>query len=218
MRTRSSAIVALLRNGTIAMGAFLLLSGDVSAQELQVSGGKAWLDHDLLGAPLGVEIALGVQVAGGVGVRLGYEGYRDRFGSFGSTCVGLVSPDEDCDGEARRDRARMSALTLGGVVSILRMDRATVALLPAVRTGSVSSSQTGERTGRARSAEKRVYGLELGGELRVRVHPGQPLFVHLRGSVGSLRRWTEEHIADGYTPFEEPVRFATLELGVSVRR
>lgn len=208
----------LITTGVFALLLFELLLCEASAQELHVHAGKQWVDHPLMGAPTGLGIGLGMPVANRVGLRLGYERLRDGFGSFGSTCVGLVSPEEDCEPEAGTDRARVSAFRFVGVVSLIAGDRVTVALLPGVRTGSLSSIQRGRRTGRSRSARKRVYGLDIGGELRVKLHPGRALFVHLRGSAGSLRPWTEEHIADGYTPFEAPARFTQLELGLSMGR
>lgn len=218
MKRPATPFTGWIRTGVLVAGIFTLLLSEASAQDVRVGVGKGWLDHELLGAPVGAGVTLGIQLTDRLGLRAGYERYRQDFTSFGSTCVGLMPPDADCDGESRTDEARISAFTLTAPISLFTWDRVTVALVPGVRTGSVSNLQTGDRTGRRRSAEKNVIGLELGGELRTQIHPSHPFFADLRGSVGSLRRWNEENIADGYTPFEDPMGYTRLEVGLSVRR
>ena len=75
------------------------------AQEVRVDALLLWPDHQLLGTPAGVGVSAATQQLYRVRFRLGYEHYWDRFGSFGSTCVGLIPPEmvPDCQGERRRE-------------------------------------------------------------------------------------------------------------------
>ena len=60
-----------------------------------------------------------------------------------------------------------------------------------------------------------MYGLELGGELRVRMWETTPLHVTVGGVLALLLPWSTESVEDGYTPFQEGIGLAGRELAVS---
>ena len=87
------------RSANLAVVLLLLLSTPaLHGQEIRVGATFAWPDHDLLGHPVGGAVAAGIRVNRVIGLRFGYERARDRFESYGSTCVGLIPPDqaEEC--------------------------------------------------------------------------------------------------------------------------
>lgn len=193
----------------------MLPSCAVSGQEVRVSGQLGATTHELLDSPEGLGLAVGFQLSRRVGLRVGYERHRDRFSSRGSTCVGLVLPGQDCEGETLSNRAHVHAARVSVPVVMAEGERVTFLLVPGVRDAWVDSRQEGARTGRTRSAEEDMYGLELGGEVRVRLWANTPLHVSIGGVLAMMLPWSRDIVEDGYTPFNEGVALAGLELALS---
>ena len=191
------------------------LFSELPAQEVRMGAHVSSTDHELLGDPTGLGMAVGLQINDRLGLRVGYERSSASFESVGSTCIGLVFPGQDCAAERRADDARMGAITLAVPIAVVRAERLTVSLVPGARDGWVSSNQEGQRTGRSRLAEKDMYGLELGGEVRVRPWGSIPIHMTIGGSLTSLHPWRSEFIADGYSPFERDVDLSRAEVTVS---
>ena len=185
------------------------------AQEVRVDGVVAFTDHDLLGTPAGFGASLTVHPHARVGVRAAYERMEDDFGSFGSTCVGLVPPGQDCSGEPRSDASTVRAIGLAAPVRVWAGERALLSVVPGVRWVRVGSDQRGQRTGRVRAAAKDMFGVEAGVEVTGVLLPRWPLRVHVAGHAGTAAGESET-VADGYTPFNGDVAFARLHLGVSL--
>lgn len=194
----------------------VLATPPAAAQELRVSALKMWPDHDLLGSPHGLGLAASARPFGRAGIRFGVEVSRDDFDSFGSTCVGLIPPDVDCSGEPRREEARVRTLSLTVPVTVASSGRLRLDLLPGLRTAWLESEQTGTVSGRTRSAEKAMYGYELGAEAGMATVRRGALRIHLSGHVGTLEPYREEIVADGYTPFERRIDYWRLQLGLSL--
>lgn len=186
------------------------------AQELRIGVARVHSDHDLLGAPTVLDASIGTNLRPGVGVRLGVQHGGDEFSSVGTTCVGLISPGADCDGEARREESTLSTLFVRLPVTS-SLGWARVGFVPEVRRLVMKSRQEGTASGRVRSAQKVAWGLGLGGELDVFVSDSPRVALHA-GVHAAMHPWfDEEIIADGYTPFETTVYVTWLELGVTVR-
>lgn len=186
------------------------------AQELRIGVARVHSDHDLLGAPTVLDASIGAGLRPGVGVRLGIQHGGDEFSSVGTTCVGLIFPGADCDGEARREESTISALFVRLPVTG-SLGWARVGFVPEVRRLVMKSRQEGTASGRVRSAEKVAWGLGLGGEIDVFVSDSPRVSLHA-GVHAAMHPWfDEEIIADGYTPFETTVHVTWLELGVAVR-
>jgi hypothetical protein len=187
------------------------------AQELRVGALQAWPDHDLLGSPRGLSVAVGTPLLGRVGVRLGFESYGEEFQSLGSTCVGLINPDGDCAEERRREHARMRAAVLATPLSLPSIGKLELRLVPGLRTVWVKSDRVGISSGRTLKAEKRMNGYEIGLEAGVPV-PRLPLQIHVGGHVGTLQPYRDETVVDGYSPFEQGFGFRRLQIGISLIR
>lgn len=187
------------------------------AQELRVGAVQAWSDHDLLGSPRGLSVAVGTHLLDHFGIRVGFESYGDDFQSLGSTCVGLIPPNVDCSGELRREQARMRAVGLATPLSLVSIERLQLSLVPGLRTAWITSEQVGTESGRRRRAEKVMYGYEIGAEAVVPVSR-LPLQFHVSGHVGALHPYQDETAEDGYTPFEQRFGFNRLQIGLSLIR
>ena len=123
------------------------------------------------------------------------------FHDVGSTCVGLVFPDQDCAHESRDNDTHAALLSSGLRVSLGGWKQVGLAVMPTVGFGAVGSKQTGERTGRERSAGKAVYALLFASELRMSLMP--QLWLATGASVGRMAPLSEDRVVDGYAPFED---------------
>ena len=195
----------------------LLFAPASLAQELRVGAHQTWMNHDLLGSPRGISIAVGVPVFVGVGLRLGYESYGDEFQSFFSTCAGSITPEDDCPFEPRNEQARVSGLAFAVPVRVLSGEPLQLNLVPTLRRVRIRSDVLGFRTGRTLEAEKEMHGYGIGVEAVAPVS-GLPLRFHLSGSVGSLRPNQVVLVDDGYQPFEEEIRHGDIQIGFSLTR
>lgn len=186
------------------------------AQELMIGAARIDTDHDLLGTPTVLDASIGAELTPKVGVRLGIQHGGAEFSSLGSTCVGLVPPDEDCSPERRGEESTTTALFVS-VPLMASVGWGRVGVVPEIRRLVMKSRQEGTRSGRVRTADKVAYGLSLGAELDVFVWDRPGIALHAAVHAATHPWFDEEIIADGYTPFEETVRLTWLEVGVMVR-
>jgi hypothetical protein len=189
-----------------------------AAQELGVSVVHLRSDHELLESSTGFGVDAGIPLSSRVSLRLGYQASQATFAAFGSTCVGLVPPEQDCAFEDRTDHARTRSLLLSVPLTLREMGRFAFALVPGVQWTSVETEQHGERSGRTRRASKRNPGVSLGVDVSFAPFGESPLAVVLSGSHSVLDPFRTEHIADGYTPFEERIGLTRAALGIFLRR
>ena len=188
------------------------------AQELAVTAVHLDADHELLGATAGFGLSVGFQLSPRIGLRVGYQRTGGTFAAVGSTCQGLISPEEDCAVEARRDRARVQSVTLSAPLTLAHAGRLSLAVVPGLQWANVVSEQRGERSGRTRRATKANPGVDLGLELSLEPVVDGPFAVVLSGGQSLLDPLRTEHIADGYTPFEERIGLTRATLGIVLRR
>jgi hypothetical protein len=191
---------------------------EVAAQEVRAGITRSWTTHALLDDPQGWGLGVGLSIRDRVAVGLGYNWSGSDFESVGSTCTGLVHPDEDCGDERRAEQARMQTATLSVPFAMYERNRIKIDLIPNMNVATVSNVRTGLRTGRTLHAEKTMVGYGIGGEVRVRVVEALPVYVRILGSMAWLSPWRSEVIADGYTPFNTGGRVSTLEVGLAVTR
>jgi hypothetical protein len=187
-------------------------------QELGLSVVHLRSDHELLESSTGFGFAVGARLSSRLGVRLGYQDTSGSFAATGSTCAGLIAPDEDCADEPRADQARTRSVLLSAPLTLRDDGRLGIAVVPGLQWTSVTSEQLGERTGRTRRASKANPGVALGLELQVRPERDGPLAVVLSGGHSLLDPLRTEHIADGYTPFEQRIGLTRFSLGLVFRR
>lgn len=200
--------------GTVAL--LGCMNAAAPAQDLHVGVTQMWPGHELLGDPLGIDVAVAGQPFERIGVRAGVEIYRDDFRSVGSTCVGLIPPGVDCSDEARRDETDVTVLWLTVPVVVASAGRVELALLPAARTAWVESVQVGLESGRTRAADKSMFGYEVGVEAAVAPIANRSLRLRLSGHAGGPHPYNEEIVADGYTPFNDRIGVLRARLGVSL--
>lgn len=190
---------------------------DARAQELGIGVARVGSDHDLLGTSTALEASIGTRLTSGLDVRLGLQHGRANFSSFGSTCVGLVSPDQDCDSELRSEESTTTTVFVSLPLTLASFGWGAVSLVPGVRRLAMDSRQEGTSSGRARAADKAAYGFELGAELAYRVWSRPAVSLHVGAHLATHPWFEEEIIADGYTPFERSVRLPWVEVGMHVR-
>ncbi len=210
-----------MRTGTALMGLLALATPvPAEAQDIRVGAVQTWPDHALLGAPLGISVSAGWRAYPVIGVRIGYEAAWDEFSSFGSTCVGLIPPEgiKECGGEPRQESATLSAWEISVPLTVLQRDRLRLEVAPGFRLAHLNSDQTGEETGRRRSARKDMSGFDAGIDLLIQPLSSNLLTIFLGAHTTMFNRYQEEQIADGYTPFEEDVSVTRVTLGLSLRR
>lgn len=191
---------------------------EAAGQEIRAGVLKSWTTHAQLDDPWGWGLGVGFSIRDRVTVRLGYEWSGTDFESVGSTCTGLVDPEDDCAEERRDERGRLKTATLSVPFALYERKRLEVDLMPPTYVATASNSQTGLRTGRTRSAQKVLVGFGIGGEVRVPVIEPLPVYMRIHGSMAWLAPWRTELIVDGYTPFDTGVGISTLEVGLVVTR
>lgn len=190
---------------------------DARAQELRAGVARVGSDHDLLGTSTALGASIGAPLTSRLGVRLGLRHGRAEFTSVGSTCVGLVAPDEDCSPELRAEESTTTSVFVSLPLTVASLGWGEVSLVPGVRRLAMDSRQEGTSSGRVRSADKVAWGFELGAELAYRVWTRPAVALHVGAHLAAHPWFEEEIIADGYTPFETTVGLAWVEIGMSVR-
>ena len=198
----------------------LVAAGESGAQELRVGPVFNRSDHPLIENPTGIGVSAGIPVHPRIGFRVGYQLSRDRFRSFGSTCVGLTLPEmeDKCAAEDRREASRYAVLMLSVPITVLSSGRVDLAVVPGYHCASLESDQTGLRSDRTRSAAKDMSGFGIGAEVRLRPWRWRQLHVVLGVHRTRLDRYEDGRQVDGYSPFEEDVSVTSIEVGVSYRR
>lgn len=190
---------------------------EARAQELRVGVARVGSDHDLLGTSTALGASIGAPLTSRLGVRLGLRHGRAEFSSFGTTCMGLVAPDEDCSPEPRSEESTTTSVFVSLPLTVASLGWGEVSLVPGVRRLAMDSRQEGTSSGRVRLADKVAWGFELGAELDYRVWTRPAVALHVGAHLATHPWFEEEIIADGYTPFERSVGLAWLEVGMSVR-
>lgn len=189
---------------------------DARAQELRVGVARVGSDHDLLGTSTALGASIGAPLTSRLGVRLGLQRGRAEFTSVGTTCVGLVAPDEDCSPELRSEESTTTSVFVSLPLTVASLGWGEVSLVPGVRCLAMDSRQEGTSGGRVRAADKVAWGFEFGAELDYRVWTRPAVALHVGAHLATHPWFEEEIIADGYTPFERSVGLTWLEIGMSV--
>ena len=185
------------------------------AQQLRFAGGLVKTDHHLLGSFPVLNAGIGFRPLPWFGVRLGFQGGRHRFDSFGTTCIGLVPPGQDCAPEPREETATLRAWSIAFPFT-REWEWGDTRLVPGLRRLHVTSAQRGVASGRVRRAEKSFFGLEVGLETSVRPFTTRrfALELGLHGAVHPL--FEDRPVADEYSPFVSTVGMVWVNVGFAV--
>jgi hypothetical protein len=200
------------------LGLFALLAPEgLTAQEIRIGFLQSWPGNTRLGSPAGIVGAAGVRPFERVGIRLAYQRGEDRFRTFGSTCVGLIPPEQvpECAPESQREVATLHAVSLSVPVSLLLRERLEVALVPSFRLSWFKSERTGVASGRELTADESMWGFGVGGELLLQPVADSPIRIFLGVHAGFLGQTEYETILDGYSPFDEGFSLTQMELGIA---
>jgi len=192
---------------------------ELEAQELRLGVIQSWPGNTRLGNPTGVVVSAGERPFGRWGFRLAYEFGRDRFRTFGSTCVGFIPPEEvpGCAPESQREVATLQAISFSAPWTFLVRERFELSLVPTVRWSWFESERTGVVSSRELDADESMWGFGLGGEVRVQPAMDLPMAVFLGAHAGFLGQTEYLSIADGYSPFDEGFSLTHVEMGVAFR-
>jgi hypothetical protein len=169
---------------------------------------------------MGIAFSAGVPVYRRIGIRVGYQLSQDHFGSFGSTCMGLIPPEmeDECAGEDRREESHYNALELSVPITVVSLNRINFDVIPSYHRASVESDQTGLRSDRRRSANKDMSGFGIGAEVNIQPVRWRQVYVFLGAHRTQLTRYEYQPIIDGYSPFEKDISVTSIQVGVSYRR
>lgn len=203
----------------LVVASLCFLPPQAGAQEFRLGILQSWPGNTRLGSPTGVVVAAGIRPFKRVGIRLAYERGEDRFRTFGSTCVGLIPPEQvpECAPESRREVANLQAISLSAPVAILLQERLEVAMVPTFRSSWFKSERTGVVSDRELNADESMWGFGIGGEVLFQPFSAVPARVFLGAHAGFLGQTEYESIADGYSPFDEGFSLTQVELGIAYR-
>ena len=192
--------------------------GQVQAQEIRAIAGRAWSGHELLGASNGAGIEVGLPLFPRWKAVVGYESYRGTFRSYGSTCVGLVMPGENCAHELRHETAGMRSYRFAVSGLIAEPGPFRVEIAPGVKKSQIRSEQVGVESERVRAAQKTLYGFDMGFGVSYQPDVRVPLRLGVTVRGGFLTSLEDEMIVDGYSPFEDGTSTGELRAFVSFGR
>jgi hypothetical protein len=192
---------------------------DAGAQELRLGLMQSWPGNNRLGSPTGLVASAGIRPFQRLGMRLAYERGQDRFRTFGSTCVGLIPPEQvpGCAPENQREVANLQSVSVSAPVTLLLRERFEVAVTPAFRWSWFNSERTGVESARELNADESMWGLGIGSEVLFRPSSSLPVQLFLGAHAGFLGQTEYESIADGYSPFDEGFSLTHVELGIAYR-
>ena len=185
----------------------------LAAQSIGVSVLRLDTDHRLVHDLTGVELRLGTAPANTrLGIRLGLGRLSGTHERVGSTCSGLVEPGM-CPPEPLRDETRFTRGRGELSVALLQHDRSSLGFVVGLDLGHLESDTHGLTTGAHISADKTVWGADIGGEARWFFSAAVPVGLEAAFAIGGLNPATNSLIADGYTPFEESFGVQRIRVG-----
>lgn len=149
--------------------------------------------------------------------QFGFDAGFGRHTFTGTPCSGLVDPNSQlCATQSLHESLNMQAAAFGLRVPVLRGKRAALSLLGDLgiqRIGTKTKNATGDAV---RSAWRMMYRPEVGAEARVAPSANRGFWLTAGYAVGQVRPFTQQGIADGYAPFENPLDIKRAWLGVIV--
>lgn len=149
---------------------------------------------------------------------MSYQSLMDRFASFGTICAMFVPPDYVCSGERVDHRAQVHAWAVSLPITVLRTSKAEVALVVGESSQAMKSTESGRSSDRVRHADKVFRGLVLGTDVSFAPFPHPRARAFVSAGTTNLNHFRHLHIADGYTPFEQPIRVWSVQLGLEWSR
>jgi hypothetical protein len=202
-----AAVLILIGTGSIA-----------SAQGISAAGTQAQTSHRLLGDPRGVVAGASLAWTPVFAWRVTYSHLGHDQTRAGRACAGLLPPDPAlCPVESIEDAVTMRGVALGLAATVARRGNLALAVIPSAGVFRVRSMSEGHQTGNQLSAAKLMIGFGVGAELSIVPHPPWPVTLHV-GTHAGIMAGPDEEVADGYTPFNDAIRVARVELGLTVRR
>jgi hypothetical protein len=179
--------------------------------------GVVWLaaDHELIHDLTGVELRVGSSVVGSrLAVRLGFGRLAGDQERLGSTCVGIVPVE--CGTESIHDETRFTRGRGEVSVILLQHGRSSLGLVGGLVVGYLKSDSHGLTSDERLSAEKTVWGADIGGEGRWFFSSSVPIALEAGYSFGGLHPASNVQVADGYAPFEQSFGTRRLRVGAAV--
>ena len=186
----------------------------VAAQSAGIGVVRLASSHELVHQITGVELRVGGSVVGSpIALRLGFGRLSGDHDRTGSTCSGLVEPGM-CPPEPLRDETHFTRGRGELAVALLQSGRSSLGLVGGLVVGRLGSDTEGLTSGKRISADKTVWGADIGGEGRWFFSSVVPVGLEAAFSIGRLNPARNSGIADGYTPFERSFGFTRLRVGV----
>jgi len=186
----------------------------------QVQGGGATAvalsaKHELLGNPLvGGGVELWIPAGDGrFAFRFGGEWLHGQADRIGIPCAGLVEPGT-CAPEPVHDRSRMTTARGGGMLRLAGGHNATLKLTADWMVTRVSVDTHGNASGSELTAAKMLWGAWLGVSADWIPWSHVPIGLEMEAGLGDLIPILNEHILDGYAPFDGGMSVRHLRLGL----
>jgi hypothetical protein len=186
------------------------------AQGISVSAVAIAAQHPLIGEPLAggaVSARLALHDPR-VALHLEAANARSRANRVGSACAGLIRPGT-CAAEPLRDEARLTSVSGGALLHVLRRRHALVALTADLTLGAVRADTRGLASGDMLRATKTLWGGLIGVQASWTPVVRVPIALEIGGGIGALVPLTRDDVLDGYTPFEQTFGIRRVRVGVA---
>ena len=191
----------------------LALAPPLAAQSIGVSLLRLDTDHSLVSDLTGFEFRVGSPTVGArLGIRFGVGRLWGSQERVGSTCSGLVQPGS-CPPEPLHDETRFTRGRGELSVALLRHHRSAVDLVAGLEVGHIQTETDGRTSGAHVTADKTVWGPDIGAELRWIPSSTVPLGLEASLAVGKYLPAGNTVIVDGYTPFQRSFGVKRLRVG-----
>jgi len=168
-----------------------------------------WLVHDLTG----VELRIGTPTVGNrLGIRFGLGRLTGDQERTGSTCSGLVEPGM-CPPEPLHDETRFTRGRGELSFALLQHGRSSLGVVAGLDVGHIRTDTHGLTSGAHVTADKNLWGPDIGAEARWFFSSAVPIGVEASFAIGGYNPATNTAIADGYAPFERSFSVKRLRAG-----
>ena len=198
--------------GVVAAGS-AAAAQSLTASAVMIDARHDLLDGDLFGASVDVRLPIrrGATIA-----RLGVERLVGDSRRVAVPCSGLIEPGT-CPPEPVSDDAQFAALSAGVANRLVRWRRIGVDLGANLRFGVVDVETRGRTSGRALSADRWLWGLDLALDATWTPWADRPLGIELGVAAGGLKPVMRDRTVDAYTPFNGDFGATRLRIGLSWR-
>lgn len=196
----------------------LLCAAPVAAQEVAAHAVRATLRTEGFGRQFGAAVTYAFPInASAIRWQIGAEFTAGERRWVGSPCTGLIPPDAPfCAPRPLRTANDLLLVRSGVRVPVIHRARVSLSVIGDLGIAGISTSTRDSTNVERRSARMIMYQPEAGVEASWQPSQRAPLSITGGATIAELRPFVREYIADGYSPFSEPIGTRRIWLGVAV--